>query len=764
MFKTLTPGETETLTLRRVLKEDYGTTSTATCASVLFVNNEELALQEERKVLDRLFASVPPLLMQHTLRLFVESDPRHRREYFERLLRLDELTNLIGKAVVGDDRLVVYLSPTGSVALQRWETLGSMVQAEPSKRAHRRASRSEEGDLTAQLREALTSIGYNEFSTLLDPAIQYEQIGAALTQEQRKVRQKSFPLLAQLRPQKQISDDPYQSPYAAEVTKISEDIREAWKVYEIAKEAAASIGSDRLAISHALKILVDANVVQRDLSTQVCPICGYERVDTLSIERIAAIEGWTPVREAEGSARQSLQRAMTSLLEVVKRAVQEHDELLPRDPSASDWAAALAEASAELQQAVQALRKVRENDTDLESTISVARDLTGTVPTVPTSHEICEGYITRCTETIKGMGNVPAAARRYRDAFRNVEAAVGAAASVDPQYRLREAWLTGSENVAGVAGDLRWEQAKRQAQKDLQGIRDALMDYRQQFLEVRRNSFNDGIQSVWTALRSDQYSSFSQLHIPPPRGRGFPVEIEVKAMLDDGTDQKEVDALKVFSESQVNALGIAAFITRSKLVGHRMLIFDDPVQSMDEDHFKTFARDVIPHVLGEDFQIILLTHNDTFARDVSLWHYDSHNYVTMSVRHSRREGCIVEEGNRRVAERLKLAETKAEEGNLAEAWRYVRLAIERLYTITYAKHGPPEFNPDSWQHQSAEYMWESGADNVITSKVPDSQAKLKEILNMTVAGGHDEPPRGETDLRDSIKYLRSLLGLLQIGG
>ena len=73
---------------------------------------------------------------------------------------------------------------------------------------------------------------------------------------------------------------------------------------------------------------------------------------------------------------------------------------------------------------------------------------------------------------------------------------------------------------------------------------------------------------------------------------------------------------------QVNALGIAAFVTRSKLLGHKMLIFDDPVQSMDEEHFKTFAKDVLTHVLSEGFQVIILTHNDVFARDISHCHYD----------------------------------------------------------------------------------------------------------------------------------------------
>ncbi|MBL0347272.1 hypothetical protein [Candidatus Villigracilis affinis] len=97
-----------------------------------------------------------------------------------------------------------------------------------------------------------------------------------------------------------------------------------------------------------------------------------------------------------------------------------------------------------------------------------------------------------------------------------------------------------------------------------------------------------------------------------------------------------MDALRVFSESQINILGIAAFAVRSKLMGHKMIILDDPVR---EDHFKTFCtQPPPPHPPGYE------------------------DYVTMEVRHSRREGCIIEEGNRRVAERLKKAEKLSEEG------------------------------------------------------------------------------------------------------
>ena len=88
---------------------------------------------------------------------------------------------------------------------------------------------------------------------------------------------------------------------------------------------------------------------------------------------------------------------------------------------------------------------------------------------------------------------------------------------------------------------------------------------------------------------------------------------------------------------------------------------------MDEEHFKTFARDVLPPILDEGRQVIILTHNETFARDISYWHYERSNYVTLRMRLSRKDGCLVDEGNRRFNERLRGADnwpTKVNTRNL----------------------------------------------------------------------------------------------------
>ena len=762
--KILDGGNTEEFNLRRVLQEDYGITAKATCSSVLFFDERELSPAEEKQVLERYFVGVPPLLMQHNLRDFVLGDPKVRRMYFERLLHLDELTELIRLAVMTDQRATEFPSPSGGHYLRLWDQLGSYVNNDLSRKAHRKLSKKDYGDTSEKISDALSSISRVELPTLLDGLGNNEEIAASLRTEQMRVRQDSFPILAQLRPRRQLADNTQEPRPGPSVEALVRKLRDVWEQYEPTLVAVQAIGDNDLAVSKAFKLLLDSGVIQHGKDSQICPLCAYEYGETLSATRISVIESWSPIRDSEQAARQILKKAMDSLVYAVRQPLEECDQLLPSPPKEFEWDRALQRAGDRLKEEFEQLRSILKEQSDLSLHVSLGKEFVSTDPQLPTSIEQCESFIRHCVRIVNGLQEVPTRARVYREALTAVEAAVGVEASRDPKYLFRKCLIECFENVQSISNDFRWEQAKWLAQKDLERVRDSLIAYRKQFLEVRRTSFNNGIASVWNTLRKEGYSSFSQLHIPPPKGRGFPIEIELKALLDDSSKKKEVDVLRVFSESQLNALGIAAFVTRAKMLGHRLLIFDDPVQSMDEEHFKTFARDLIPSILKDGFQVVLLTHNDTFARDVSHYHYDRTDYVTMSIRLSRREGSVLEEGNRRVHERLKLAESKLEDGLFDDAWKYIRLAIERLYLITYVKYGPPNSDAAKWQHQTAEYMWNSGTGEVIQSKLPNSEKRLKEILDMTAGGAHDVLARGETDIRDSLKFLRKVMNKLRLGG
>ena len=763
-FNGATDHDSGSLTLRRELISDYGPTNTSTCTSRLFINGRKLSDSEESVELERIFGSVAPLLMQHTLRHFVESTPEKRRIYFERLLKLDQLTDLITRAVVGNARLSDFPSPSGGGSLERWRRFGELAESSAVRNTLRRSSQRTKANIVKAVRQALTEVGRLKFTDYIGPDAHYDAIGPLLEQQQRASRARSFPPLEELRPRVQLANHAAGATYQAAASDAFTSFSDAWRNHARAVAALPKGDEDRAAISQAFMHLLHAGVIDVSAKEQTCPLCAYSQAASLTLQRISQIRRWAPQFQEERSAQAELDKATAHFSQTLAIPINEYEALLPDTPDQDVLRAHLKQAPQELAEAVDRLIRVRQTATDsLDHLVEALSARMADPLAAIDSDESLQHLVDECLSICQGLESLHGHVRIYADALTEVETAVGTAARRDPQYRLREAWIACSDELSEIVSDIKWEDSKFRAQRDLQSIRGRLIDFRRDYLESRRLSFNRGMQAVWSSLRGDIYSRFSQLYVPEPSGKGFLVEIEVKALLDDGTTTRELDALQVFSESQVNALGIAAFITRSELIGHQVLIFDDPVQSMDEEHFKTFARDVLGHLLGQGFQVVLLTHNDTFARDVSHCHYLRTDYVTMKVRHSRREGCVVEEGNRRVKERLKLAERLTDDGRFDEAWRPVRLAIERLYLVSQMRHGPTGFKPDSWAHQTAEYRWNSGAGEVIESIVPDAGLRLKEILSLTAAGSHDDSVRGETDLRSSISFLNELLRELRVG-
>jgi hypothetical protein len=758
-------GAGEQFKLRRVLTYDYGSTQTSRAESKLLLNGQELNASEESGLWFNLFAGVPPVLMQHTMGVFVHSTPAQRRSYFEQLLRLEELTYLIEKSVVGDARLPDFPSPLGGVAIRAWDNLKSVVRQRSSKAALRNAESGNLNEPQVTLGIALVSVAKREFPNLARADAGFDEIEQSLTNAQRRVRQQKFPLLDGLRPRRAIDDGLLSTFDDKSLKDSAENILNLFDALASAHEAARHMGEMQRSVAQAYDLLAKAGVIAASDEAQVCPLCDYRDIATLTADRKEQVLSWQPLEQAAQSAETAFVARISELRIRVELLSTLRENLIPTQPTDDQWDETLKQAEPIVREAVAAFRSAYSTlSVSLRSFDDAIATLTATLHTTKlTETEQVKAVQTRIDDLVPLLQKVITSAHEYSSAYQSLDRAVAALVRDDPDYSLRESWLTVVKSLEDVAVELRWELAKKKAQAELATIRDTLINARTKLLNARREHFGSEINSIWAQLRADRYSAFSRLFIPEPRGRGFPVEIEVKAVLDDGAQKVEVDALRVFSESQINVLGLAAFITRAKLLGHRMLILDDPVQSMDEEHFKTFSSNLIQRLLSDGFQVIMLTHNDTFAREVSFACTDVEGYVTMQIRHSRRKGCQVDEGNRRVAERLKIAEHKAEEGEFDNAWRAVRLALERLYTVAHMKHGPRDFAPMSWVDQTAESMWNAGAGEVIESLVPGSGVRLKDILGMSAAGAHDKSAKGMTDLTNAVADVRALMTKLRVG-
>jgi hypothetical protein len=746
----------EPLHLKRILRRDYSKTATEQPLSELLVNGVVIGSDKEVELKDKLFAGVHPILMQHNLRRFVHDDPTSRRRYFERLLQIDELTGLIEKAVIGPTRLVQITNPQGGMGLNALRSLISELekdsQTAPSAMHLKGVEKLKSSEVPDALTSALVKVGNERFAGELGPGKTFSECRDILGDAQRIQREAKLPVLGLLEQARAHS-----APTIDPVRQALDQFKAAASDLTKAGSAAASLTKAQQEVARAVERLTENSLIDTNTSTpQTCPVCAHP-APTLTPARVKEITSWTPLARVMRDAEAKLQTMQGALGQEIDRLRTVVQAVVPSVPSTADVEKQLVGASQRvigltrtaLASAAEVKKKISEIDKALGAITDALRD----------QKSLADGVINGLAT---GLGLLQPVLSSHRDDVAHLEEAVGAASRDDSLYRLREKWLDLAGLTTGVAEDVAWERAKTTAKISLDGLREGLIALRTAIIEGARQTFSEEMTKVWQLLRSDSGAQFSRLSVPPARGKGYKLEFELKAIISDGSENPEVDALRVFSESQINVVGLAAYITRANLLGHKVLIFDDPVQSMDEEHFRSFAANLLPTLLDQGIQVVILTHSDTFARRLNDHHYDRASYLTLETRAGKRQGCEVLEGNRRVSERLRNARKKASEGELQEAWRFIRLAMERLYTLAYAKANP-KFDPETWRNATAEDMWKKGVKEIVEKAVPGSAVRLGEIATATAAGAHDKAATSETDVADATKYLAGLLEPLRLG-
>ena len=738
-------------TLKRLLTHDYESKKASTCKSRLFLDGTEVLDSAEYVI--KLFSGATPLLMQHTLREFLFADPSQRRAYFEQLFNLDDITSLIATAVVGETGLGHFQRKNGGDMLAKWGKL-SRVCTNTDAAIFTTLQQDEQSLGAGTLDTALREIAVRDFG--LDRRQKLVTMTDRIEDLQRQGRESKFPHLSTLEPRRSLDQASL-----AQLTTDSNDLsmqrlKDAEHKYATALQSTQQLTVAQEAVSRTLQILQEANLIT-DIEYQTCPLCEYTGKTTLSRTRIDSINLLSVTREKLSTAESDLRNQVATMRQVIADLVKLRRGLLPTLPSDSIWERAK---QAELEETVSELRTEYFTARD---DLSKFDDLCQEIEQCFIGTNLPDEYEIKLVSVFSQLESIRTHARIYRAKFDEFETRLGELAASDKIYAARETWLDVSKNAGELLADLRWEAAKRHAKHELDMIRDGLKAFRLKILGLRKVELSEGMDEVWSILRKDVYAGFKQIWIPKPEGRGFPVKIEVKAVLDDGSETHEVDALNVLSESQTNAICIAAFITRSRLLGHRCIVFDDPVQSLDDEHVRSFANKLLCHLCELGFQTIILTHNDRFAREISHFHYHRLGYVTNSIRFSQEEGIVISEGNRRVSERLKAAEKIAKDGDLERAWYFVRLALERLYLLAMLKHGRKQFDPFKWSNHSAEAMWNEGVDRIVDCYAPDSKILLKDILDMTAHGAHDKKATSFGDVMQAIKDVRPLMSKLRVG-
>lgn len=231
------------------------------------------------------------------------------------------------------------------------------------------------------------------------------------------------------------------------------------------------------------------------------------------------------------------------------------------------------------------------------------------------------------TAAIDAIDNVSAAVVAARTRYVTAHAAV--VADIEPAVARKtntEGWralLALATEPDALVGALREDAAvtttRREHEAALRQIDDAIAGV----LDAKYEQLGGDISTWWKLMRPDTTTRFSGLH-RAGTGRRY---LDIKAGLFDAEARPSPtairDAVAVFSDSQLNCLGLAAFLARAVRQKCGFIVLDDPFPGSDADHRTMFLDQVLPALNAEGIQVILLTHDDNAARDAQAMYADT---------------------------------------------------------------------------------------------------------------------------------------------
>jgi hypothetical protein len=163
------------------------------------------------------------------------------------------------------------------------------------------------------------------------------------------------------------------------------------------------------------------------------------------------------------------------------------------------------------------------------------------------------------------------------------------------------------EHANELYRDLRIDRQRRHAQQRVDDAQRDIQDAEQGLLDDRFDDMGAEIDRWWATLRPDELVRFGGVG-RRASGRRY-VNLTAELAISDTASPQKRDAVGVFSDSQLNALGLAAFIARQRLLKSPVVVLDDPLPGYDPEHSVTFALNTIGALLDENVQVIVCTHD-----------------------------------------------------------------------------------------------------------------------------------------------------------
>lgn len=152
-------------------------------------------------------------------------------------------------------------------------------------------------------------------------------------------------------------------------------------------------------------------------------------------------------------------------------------------------------------------------------------------------------------------------------------------------------------------------------------------------------SMSDEIVEWWDTLRPDELTSFEGVKMRGTGRRWYDLKAKLKPAA--GTSGVTKDAVSIFSDSQLNALGLSSFLARCSIQSSPFLVLDDPIPSGDEDHRLTFAMNTLAKILDGGVQAVVTVFDTTMAQQMDDLHMHRDIKYYEIVLNDRTNGCEI---------------------------------------------------------------------------------------------------------------------------
>lgn len=585
-------------TVRRTLTADYSASSD--CESAVTIDSQPV------RDLDSLgipFGEPPlaaPVLLQHNLRYVLSTAPQQRAAYFRALLELTDLDQ-VREAISHAKARVAGLPPLPWVAVLsglRGMVAGNAVAGAAIDSITRATARP---SVTAGLVSVARAVGPTIGSDTTDEVI------AELRAIKQQAEEKVFPIAAL-------------TPASSNMPADVDDARLTGSIATY-MERLQGVDAEVARLAPILEAVVAHPHLGNMTEPATCPVC---EDGTLSPDRVQRIREQMIASAGMQAAASDVTRELQSALSQVEGVGRALRNVLPaaQDWDERQWDDVAAHRDALVGESLPSDESARGATSRAGSEIQRLRAIWVQV----------KAAVDRATEKVRERAEIQdelsALLSQVNECISAVRREVGTLKLVvyglheELGEKLQSATLPpGTREVLDLLehrDELHHEQRiarqREKARQRVEALGRLIQAAEEALLDERFDNMGSEIDRWWATLRPNELVRFGGVG-RRASGRRY-VNLTAKLAVSDDSPPQVRDAVGVFSDSQLNALGLAAFLARQRLLDSPVVVLDDPLPGYDPDHQVTFAASTITELLNDGVQIILLTHDPKIAGEV----------------------------------------------------------------------------------------------------------------------------------------------------